>query len=201
MRIYSYVVARDYGFAPNPFYGYCTLATCKPKIRSLAKMGDWVIGTGSAKNGRKGHLVYAMTVDEVITFDQYWHDPRFAEKKPNLHGSVKQAYGDNIYHKLRNGHWQQEDSHHSLPNGSANAGNLRNDTQAPNVLISQRFAYYGGEGPEIPRNLRDFEGFDLCANRGYKSRFPSGLILRFEEWLQSLNAEGYLGAPLDWRVG
>ena len=47
MTIYSYVVARDYGFAPNPFYGCCTLATCKPIIRRMAQVGDWVIGTGS----------------------------------------------------------------------------------------------------------------------------------------------------------
>src|SRR5712671_5339411 len=33
MRLYSYVVARDFGFAPNPFFGVCTLATCKPDIR------------------------------------------------------------------------------------------------------------------------------------------------------------------------
>ena len=30
---YSYIITRDYGFAPNPFGGVCTLATCKPKIR------------------------------------------------------------------------------------------------------------------------------------------------------------------------
>lgn len=47
MKLYSYIVARDYGFAPNPFFGICTLATCKQKIRSAANVGDWVIGTGS----------------------------------------------------------------------------------------------------------------------------------------------------------
>lgn len=33
MTLYSYVVAHDFGFAPNPFDGLCTLATCKPDIR------------------------------------------------------------------------------------------------------------------------------------------------------------------------
>ncbi len=28
---------RDYGFAPNPFHGICTLATCKPVIRRVAR--------------------------------------------------------------------------------------------------------------------------------------------------------------------
>ena len=41
-RIHSYVVRYDSGFAPNPFYGYCTLATCKPNIRRSADIGDWV---------------------------------------------------------------------------------------------------------------------------------------------------------------
>lgn len=42
-RIYSYVVRYDSGFAPNPFYGYCTLATCKPDIRRAAEVGDWLV--------------------------------------------------------------------------------------------------------------------------------------------------------------
>ena len=49
MKLFSYVVARDYGFAPNPFFSTCTLATCKPKIRRTASVGDWIIGTGSKK--------------------------------------------------------------------------------------------------------------------------------------------------------
>lgn len=40
MKLFSYVVAREYGFAPNPFFGWCTLATCKPKIRVTAEVGD-----------------------------------------------------------------------------------------------------------------------------------------------------------------
>ena len=46
MKIYSYIVKRDYGFAPNPFYGYCTLATCKPVIRKHAEIGDIIVGIG-----------------------------------------------------------------------------------------------------------------------------------------------------------
>ena len=79
-RLYSYIVARDYGFAPNPFYGFCTLATCKPRIRKKAEVGDWVIGTGSKSKGRDGHLVYAMRVTETMSFDEYWADSRFHRK-------------------------------------------------------------------------------------------------------------------------
>ena len=71
MRLFSYVVARDYGFAPNPFFGVCTLATCKPNVRRIARPGDWVVGTGSAAHNREGYLVFAMKVAEALTFDQY----------------------------------------------------------------------------------------------------------------------------------
>jgi len=36
MKVYSYIVAYDSGFAPNPFHGICTLACCKPTIRRTA---------------------------------------------------------------------------------------------------------------------------------------------------------------------
>ena len=45
--LFSYVVRYDSGFAPNPFHGFCTLATCKPGIRAHANVGDWVVGTAS----------------------------------------------------------------------------------------------------------------------------------------------------------
>src|ERR1700722_1225738 len=98
MTLYSYVVARDFGFAPNPFYGTCTLAACKQVIRRVAKLGDWVIGTGSAAKGMTGHLIFAMQVSAIISFDEYWAEPAFRRKRPIFPGSIKQAYGDNIYH-------------------------------------------------------------------------------------------------------
>lgn len=54
MKIFSYVVSRDFGFAPNPFFNFCTLATCKPKIRKDAKIGDWIIGTNSTTKKNLG---------------------------------------------------------------------------------------------------------------------------------------------------
>jgi hypothetical protein len=118
VKLHSYVVARDYGFAPNPFFGVCTLATCKPEIRRVAQIGDWVVGTGSKKRKRDKNIVYAMRVTEAMTFNQYWSDPRFQAKKPNLRGSKKQAFGDNIYSKdAHTTLWCQANSHHSLTDG------------------------------------------------------------------------------------
>ena len=199
MRLHSYVVARDYGFAPNPFFGFCTLATCKPIIRATAERGDWVIGTRSKTHGRDGYLVFAMRVTDTLTFDEYWNDPRFREKRPNLHGSKKQAFGDNIYHhSAPPRRWRQEDSHHSLPDGSMNRRNVVHDTQTDRVLISDDFVYWGGDGPRIPKRLRNFRGIDLCGKRGHKNSFPDDMIAEFERWIRSTGKKGYCGVPLDW---
>jgi hypothetical protein len=31
VRLYTYIIRFDTGFAPNPFYGFCALACCKPR--------------------------------------------------------------------------------------------------------------------------------------------------------------------------
>ena len=200
MKLYSYVVARDFGFAPNPFYRFCTLGTCKPVIRKRAKVGDWIVGTGSKARGREGCLVFVMRVTEVISFNHYWLDPRFEQKKPNLRGSKKQAFGDNIYYRApATCEWHQEDSHHSHPDGIPNIRNINNDTQTDRVLISNDYIYWGGEGPQIPAKYRNFCGFDLCkAGRGYKCNFPDNMVDEFVDWIRSLKAQGYCGTPLDW---
>lgn len=198
MTLFSYVVARDYGFAPNPFYGVCTLATCKPNIRSVAVVGDWIIGTGGADNRLSGRLVFAMQVAEKLSFDEYWSDPRFALKKPRLNGSLKQAYGDNIYHRGTGGEWMQEKSHHSLPSGAPNPLNVNQDTKADAVLIGFKFVYWGGSGPSIPAQFRK-GGADLCAGRNHKSKWPGGFAQSVIDWIEQAGYWGYQARPKQFR--
>lgn len=199
MKLYSYVVARDYGFAPNPFYGFCTLATCKPKIRSAAVAGDWIVGTGASSYGVSGSLVYAMQVSEVLSFDAYWNDPRFNSKKPNLHGSLKQAFGDNIYHRCKGGrNWCQVDSHHSHADGTVNRYNVEHDTQTDRVLIGEVFVYFGARARRIPARYRNYKDFDICAHRGHKCNFPSSLVDEFTRWILSLGTLGVVGDPAEF---
>jgi len=194
VKLYSYVVARDYGFAPNPFFGVCTLATCKPKIRKAAKVGDWIVGTGSKSYKLDGRLVYAMKVSEILTYNGYWRDGRFRNKRPNLRGSVKQAFGDNIYHQdSQTKKWVQENSHHSLKDGSPNAANIEHDTQTPTVLIGTEFAYWGEAAVRIPAKFRP-----VCAHRGHKSIFGQDFLECFVDWIKSLGAQGYLGDPAEF---
>jgi len=194
-------VARDYGFAPNPFFGVCTLATCKPNIRKVAEIDDWIVGTGSKTCEREKHVVYAMRVTGAMTFEEYWSDPRFQVKKPNLRGSKKQAFGDNIYSMCPDtGLWRQEDSHHSLDDGSPNESNVQADTGTNRVLFSDDFVYWGRSGPQLPRRFLRYgpRHSSLCAGRGHKNSFPPQLVEDFIGWIRSLNEKGYRDEPRDW---
>ncbi len=207
MKLYSYIIARDYGFAPNPFYAWCTLATCKPGIRGSAEIGDWIIGTGAkTKYSLAGHLIYAMKTDEILDFNAYWNDARFQCKKPILNGSLKQIYGDNIYHSDGES-WQQANSHHSLDDGQPNLDNIRTDTTHDRLLISRRFIYYGEKAPLIPAQFRPFRETEeniCCERQGYKV-FSSSMVVAFEHWLENLGEWGLQGMPLEYcghnRVG
>src|SRR5512133_214086 len=102
MRLYTYIVKFDTGFAPNPFHGYCTLACCKPAIRRAAEPGDWIVGLTTKERGNR--LVYAMHVAQKITFDEYWRDKRFAHKVPDLRSDdPERRCGDNVYEPIGGG--------------------------------------------------------------------------------------------------
>jgi hypothetical protein len=182
MVIYSYVVTRDYGFAPNPFFGYCTLATCKPRIRKSAQVGDWVIGIGSsAQNSEfKNRLIYTMCIEEKLLFNDYWNDIRFKRKKPVMNGSNKQLYGDNIYHKnLNTGKFIQENSHHSLENGLVNEINYKRDLSGDYVLISKNYWYFGEDAIQIPDMLKGI----IHSGIGYSKYDNKSLIDKFITWI------------------
>lgn len=199
MRLFSYVVARDYGFAPNPFGGVCTLATCKPDIRRRAVVGDWIAGLTSAADRSVPGLVYVMRVDEVLTYDTYWADARFQFKKPSRSGSVKQLFGDNIYCQSAPGVWQQADSHHSFESGAPNPANIVNDTKSHGVLISQRFGYWGSSAITVPEQFLDFDGHTVRLKRGYRSSFPQEFVQAFVAWFEALGAQGFLAPPFTWQ--
>jgi hypothetical protein len=199
MRLYSYKVVYDIGFAPNPFHGTCTLATCKPKIRKGAAPGDWIVGVGSNAKETEGHLIYAMEVDEKLSFDAYWGDPRFECKRPDRRGSLKYRYGDNVYHRSPTGVWVQEDCRHSLDDGSPNPDHVKRDTSADAVLVASRFTYWGGQGPQLAPELRNWDGLDLGEpgrDHTYKPYTPE-MIQTFVAWIDRLPF-GYQAPPIDW---
>lgn len=193
-RGYSYVVSRDYGFAPNPFGGICSLATCKPKIRNTAKIGDIIFGISPKRFNNE--LVYAMKVSKKITFDDYWNDEEYQFKKAVMNGSIKTSFGDNIYHydpstKI----WIQADSHHSKEDGITNLLNLRRDTQTNAVLLADEFFYFGEKTIEIPVHKENF-----IISRGYKI-IDYNISNEIWDWLMGNYKLGIRNFPRLFRKG
>ncbi len=192
-RIYSYVVRYDSGFAPNPFGEYCTLATCKPRIRKKIKIGDWVVGTGSVEYVGNIKLIYAMKVEEKISFDQYDRDKRFSYKIPTWFSSDKiKKVGDNIYFKDPKGVYYQRPSNHSNRDGSENEELKQHDLSGEFVLISKLFCYFGKKAVEIPKKIQDI----IKKGPGHKCTFPENLITNFLNWLKTkYGLNGCQGSP------
>lgn len=202
MKLSYYIVTRDYGFAPNPFYGFCTLATCKATLRKHAEIGDLVVGMGSASKSslNKGKMIYAMQVDKIITFDEYWNDVSFQVKKPIMNGSLQQMYGDNIYHTVGNEEIEQLDSHHSLEGGEPNMHNLIRDTGGEKVLISNRFWYFGKNAVQVPEHLSRLGD----AGRGYTNILEhenKQFIDEFIRWISQFDCNQLMGYPEKFTSG
>jgi hypothetical protein len=168
--LYTYVIARDFGFAPNPFHGVCTLATCKPGIRKSAQIGDWILGVGGSKlSSAHRKCILLMKVTEKISFQDYWDDFRFEIKKPCRNGSQAKMLGDNIYHRNIHDEWEQEDSHHSNADGTVNQANLKRDVSTSDKVLISNFFFYFGE-MAVPVDLESigyrpglgFKKINLC---------------------------------------
>ena len=139
----SYVMTSDTGFAPNVTGGVCTLATCKPRVRDHAQVGDWILGTPSRSAGEE-RLIHLSRVEETLSYDEYYRDERFQDKKPE-----HDPNGDNIYY-LKDGVLTQDEgaNHHKSRN------HRERDLKTDRVLISETFWYFGNSGVAVPERLR-----------------------------------------------
>jgi Nucleotide modification associated domain 2 len=90
VKLYSYVVDHDTGFAPNPFGRICTLVCCKfsvtgkrKNIVELAGEGDWIVGLGGKSKRSAGHgtIIYAMRVTKKLSLAEYCKSSRFRLRK------------------------------------------------------------------------------------------------------------------------
>lgn len=190
-RLHSYIVAWDSGLAPNPFWDHCTLAVCKPQLRRTADEADWVVGLSPRRLGYL--LVYAMRVAEVLTFDEYFADGRYAVKKPDLATLNRdRSQGDNIYEPRGGGDFQQLLSMHSYLDGSENPDHKLRDLSGQHVLIGDEFYYYGDANRSLPGHL-DF----LRVRRGHRNRFSPQELKAFWAYVEKL-VPGINGRPRDF---
>jgi hypothetical protein len=204
LRLFSYKLTHDTGFAPNPFFGILTLATCKPRIRKVKEEGDWIAGFTSQQlcprdSVGEERLVYLMEVNEKIPFSRYFFDPRFLRKIPDLQEPecIYKA-GDNIYRPLCQrpsdiGDFEQ------LPNPYHKEKDKQKDLSGKYVLASDRFFYFGGDAVPIPGEVRPEVPKGQSAHGSLTH--DQMRAHRFLDYVLTKYTVGVHGAPHKWPEG
>lgn len=199
MIVRTYKMMVDSGFAPNPFEPTLTLANCKPSIRRTHEPGDWLAGFTS--KGLVGdevgseRLVYLMRVSEKIRFRDYFHDPRFEDKIPDLDASNRTAQlGDNIYCPLCPDAELPEEFD-QLPNLQHDERNHALDVNGKYVLIADEFYYFGRKAVALPDHIRPNVPRNQAAY-GIKTESPRAE--QFVDYIRSNFAVGRHGKPHYW---
>jgi hypothetical protein len=170
MRIYSYILTWDTGFAPNPQDGLLSLACCKPAIRRSAKKGDYIVAFFGKSNFDKKYahsLAYIAKVDDVMSFQNYFL--KFPTRM------------DCIY----------DDRLQQLPNSFHNSSHRKTDLSGQNVLLSKHFVYFGDLNMKIDNRFLSMvagRGHKVVANDQFKKQFP----IYFQELVDKLGM-GKLG--------
>jgi len=204
-KLFSYKMTHDNGFAPNPFWGVLTLATCKPRIRSAKtkNKGDWIAGfTSQELCGDivgKERLLYLMQIDEKIAFADYFTDPRFKFKISKL-GESQCIYkaGDNIY-RPKCSKPSDYDDFEQLSNPYHFGSEKAKDLAGKFVLASRRFFYFGKEAIVIPSNIRPDVPLSQSAH-GVQTH-DQNRAQNFINYIVNNWQIGVHGAPHSWPKG
>lgn len=196
MRLFSYKQTYDTGFAPNPFHGTCTLATCKSQIRLKKLVEDWIAGfTSAGLNGDPvggERLIYLMEVSAKIGLDEYHRTPAFAAKIPRPGAPLcVDRVGDNIYY-LQAGQMKQ------VENPSHGASEFEDDTSGEFVLIARRFYYFGSKPLVVPGQLRPDVPYGVAKN-GVETK-DQARARAFIDWVDA-KGKGIHAPPHQWRAG
>jgi hypothetical protein len=198
MAVMGYKLSHDSGFAPNPFHGALTLATCKPAIRRRRIKGDWIAGFVSknlAVRSRAvgvhvelGALVYlAQVTDNPIELGDYHACAEFRCKRPCGSSEISRA-GDNIYARVGGVLVQQPNFHH----GQAD---VVRDKSGGNALVCRRFYYFGRSAFLPPSGWAGFLKRPPARTFYCPDDFADKLLREFDV----LGIEpGIIGAPCGW---
>lgn len=166
--LYCYKMTHDTGFAPNPYHGVLTLATCKPKIRKNAQKEYWISGWTSNKVQGKNDefrftdatqaLIYLAKVSDNPKIKDYWKEYKKKRQPDQFDKDEKEGckscgnniipqasdieyFGDNIYEPDDSeplGFKRHENAHHGEEN-------KKRDLSGERVLVCKEFYYFGVE--------------------------------------------------------
>lgn len=212
MSFIGYKMTHDSGFAPNPFHGYLTLATCKPSIRRTKRKGDWIAGFAS-KNLINNciqndfpappyqGLIYLMRVGEKMPLDEYFEDPRFEVKKPVAQSSSQIIRaGDNIYY-LNRANAQPQWSQVPNENHGREPETIEHDVSGINVLLASEELeefYYFGANALIPEGGWKSIGISMSNGRTFHMS-ELEVLPRILKWLDGQGFKpGKHGNPCMW---
>lgn len=194
-KLYSYILRIDDGAAPNPFWGLCTLTICKPAIRRTAKIGDWVLGTGSKNSKLKDgqtydlsdSIVYAMKITDIKTLSDYdsFCRKELKDKLPKWFAKDwRKRMGDCIYDYSMG-------TDPKIRKGVHNENNKRTDLSGQNALISNHFYYFGEEVRLIPKELKGL----IKKNQGHLKIENLELIDGFLQWIKTFKKNKIYADP------
>src|SRR5262245_60925741 len=193
---FSYRVRFDHGSAPNPFWGVCTLVICKPRLRRLARVGDWVVGTGSVNSPAgdlSGSVVYAMQVTRAFSMRDYdaWSAQHLRKRPDPSHPDPRRAVGDSIY--------DFASDPPAVRPGVHPEAHRAHDLSGRRALLSRRFVYFGRAALPLPPHLLAI----VKDGPGHKSASVAHLEEPFVAWLGSLGHPwgSVLAAPSGWPAG
>ena len=177
-RLFTYVIKTDAGFAPNPFHGVCTLNCCKPVIRRVAQVGDWVAANTSADfPAGPGLLVYAMRVTGKMPMSEYdaWTQRELPEKLPFARSrDYSRRAGDSMYDFSHNPPTRRRDGFHAPEE-------MERDLDGDYTLLSEHFYYFERFPVELPEHHRPV----IHERRAHKSDRNDPYVESFMEWITS----------------
>ena len=158
MRIRAYTLDVHVGHAPCWMYDksedreLLTLANCKPPIRDVAPVGEWIAGVTPTRMEHR--LAYLMQVKKPISRLKYWErykDSRFDSiYRPNLNGGWK---------RLKNPWHSDQES-------------FTRDLSSNRVLLSKRFYMFANSYSKYeksPRGLKLPGRYSALARGGMRN--------------------------------
>ena len=186
LKMWSYRIVHDKQFAPNPFKGVLTLATCKPLIRRSkeSESGVWLAGFAaySVKDGlrpKKGRelLIYLAKISEVMTMQDYWKE--YPQKRAQKCGEeFEEHYGDNIY----------DENLRLVNDNNHGEWDFKRDISGKNVLICKEFYYFAPDSRLVVPN--EFEEL-VYKRRGQTLVQNNDLIQKFIDYVTARHFRGY----------
>ncbi len=182
-KIWRYSLVDDNGMAPCAHGGVLTLTCCKPKIRKIAEVGDWVIGFVSRRVAKGSPTVsWVGRVSQILPLGDY--EIQFRGRP------------DAIYR--RNGfELDGEESLEKIRDDDYHCGIESRDWEGRNALVFEPFWYWGNNSKIIPPSqigdlIHPFVG------ETSKGSTPER-VKELELWLAGLMAPGVHGKPRDVR--